>query len=101
MTKVIFKKLIDQIQVIDKYNHKYYEFGIDLFEGKFPIMEEVGTLADLLWKSHYNEQGQDWISWFIYENECGKAGLEAFDGDRLICQTVEELYDYVEQYRIR
>ena len=101
MTKELFKKIIEEIKLAQKYNHKYYKFGIDLYEGKYPIAEVHGIITDLFWESLYDVHGVDWINWFMWENDFGNNKMEAWDGDKLICQTVEELYEYIEQYRKR
>ena len=100
MTKELFKKIIEEIKLTQKYNHKYYKFGIDLYEGKYPIAEVYGRLTELFWGSLYSEYGVDWINWFMYENDFGKNKMKAWDGDKLICQTVDELYDFIEQYKL-
>ena len=100
MTKELFKKIIEEIKLAQKYNHKYYKFGIDLYEGKYPIAEVYGRLTDLFWDSLYSKTGVDYINWFMYENDFGKNKMKVWDGDKLICRTVDELYDFIEQYRL-
>ena len=37
----------------------------------------------------------------MYENDFGDKGLKAFDSDKnLICQDVDSLYDWIEQYKL-
>ena len=73
-----------------------YDVGIDLLEGKFATNSYVEKMLELSITSHYGEMGWDWVSWFIYENDYGQKGLEAWDGDDLICQTHLELHEYLE-----
>ena len=100
MNKEQFKKIIDQYKIFTGNAHEYYKFGVDLYESKFPIGIPVENMVHLFFMSIYNEDGLDWITWFMYENEFGEAKLDARDGDKLICQTVDDLYDYIEQYKL-
>lgn len=102
MTRELFKQAIAQLKVISDYTSQYDNFGIDLFESKYPIASEFGTFESLFWESHYDVEGRDWIYWFIYENDFGEGSLTANELDGTpICRTVDELYDYVEKYRIK
>ena len=101
MTKKEFKNIINLYKKYESYITEYSDFGIYLYEGKYPITEISTQIADLLWKEIYSEEGIDWINWFMYENDFGNRGLEAFDSDEnLICQDVDSLYDCIEQYKL-
>ena len=78
--------------------HKYYDLGIDLCEGKYSVVNNLYDCINKLFKQLYTKIGIDWIEWFIYENDYGLNKYEAYDDDKLICQTVEDLYDYIQQY---
>lgn len=99
MNREQFKEIINKLKLISEYSSEYYKFGIDLYGGKFPILDSVYSVISLLFEAIYSEEGYDWISWFCYENDFGLNGLEATDDDRPICQTVDELYDYIEQFK--
>ena len=101
MTKEEFKNIIDLYKKYESYITEYGNFGIYLYEGRYPIAEVSMQIADLLWKEIYSEEGIDWIFWFMFENDFGAKGLKAFDSDKnLICQDVDSLYDYIEQYKL-
>ena len=100
MNKEEFKEIINQYKIFNEYQHEYYKFGIDLYESQFPIGVPVENIVHLFFKTIYNEYGLDWIYWFMYENDFGNAEMEAYDGDKLICQTIDDLYDYIEQYKL-
>lgn len=71
------------------------KMGIDLIET--PLFDCFGRLFDLLIKTNYRTEGQDWINWFFFEK--GDTGLKAFDDKgREICRDFEELYSIVEDY---
>ena len=101
MTKEEFKNIIDLYKKYESCVTKYSDLGICLYEGKYPVAEVSMQIADSLWKEIYSEEGIDWINWFMYENDFGNNGLKAFDLDKnLICQDVDSLYDYIEQYKL-
>ena len=86
MNKELFKEIINEIEELNLYYDEYYRFGLDLFRGNCPVAELHSKLTSLFLKSIYTEEGLDWIEWFMYENDFGKSGLEAFDNETLICQ---------------
>jgi len=49
-----------------------YSIGFDFMEGKYKISEIFNSQFDCLMESHYNEQGVDWVNWFIFENDFGE-----------------------------
>ena len=101
MNKEQFKEIINQLKTISDYADKYYEFGIDLFEGQFPILNPAYKTIDLLLDQIYTQDGHEWIDWFCYENDFGEKQMEAYDENgKLICQTIDDLFDYIEQYKI-
>jgi len=101
MTREEFKNIINLYKKYEFCVTEYGNFGIYLYEGRYPIAEVSMQIADLLWKEVYSEEGRDWINWFMYENDFGDSELEAFDSDgNLICQDIDSLYDYIEQYKL-
>lgn len=100
MNKKLFNEILDKIKLFDSQVDEYYKFGVNLFEGTYPIAETSSLITEMFWRSIYSEKGSDCINWFIYENNFGDAGLEMWDNDNLVCQTVDDLYDYIEQYKI-
>lgn len=100
MTKEQFVKILENYKLINTRIHEYYEFGIDLIEVKHSPVEPIDAIINTVFSSVYNDLGIDWINWFMWENDFGKEGLEAFDDGKLICQTIEDLYDYVEKYKL-
>lgn len=49
-----------------------YSMGFDFVEGKFKLEENTSAMLNATLNSHFNEEGVEWIHWFIYENEWGK-----------------------------
>ncbi len=74
-----------------------YDIGFNLLDGKYPI-------SDILYKqlqtniiSVYGEEGLEWVEWFIFENNYGEQMLDAYDNNIRICDTIENLYLYLEK----
>ena len=92
-----FLSILDNYKAYCEAISDAYDVGIDLLEGKFATNSYVEKMLKLSIASHYGEMGWDWVSWFIYENDYGHRGLEAWDGDgNLICHTHKELHEYLE-----
>jgi hypothetical protein len=99
MNKEEFVKLLATYEKCLTNIHELYNVGVDVTESKYAL--PIEPIVDIILGSIYDENGVDWINWFIYETNFGKrAEMEAHDeyGAR-ICQTVEALYDFVEQYK--
>ena len=101
MTKEQFLELIKLLKTMSDNSEKYMKLGIDLYEGEHSVVEPAYRVIDLLLDSIYTVEGVDWFNWFCYENDFGEGCLVAHetDNETLICQTAEELYEYIEQYR--
>jgi len=67
----IFLRLIMTYKKAEENARQWHEFGIDLHEGKYPIAPYLYDIMEAGFESTYNEDGIDWISWFIFENEYG------------------------------
>ena len=95
MTYEEFNKIIDLQIVHSQKMDKLYKLNIDLIEA----FDEQEKVIDLLWKQVLTADGDDWLSWYLYEKD-GISGnprkdLDAHDGDVEICKDVKGLYDYL------
>ena len=59
-----YKKLLEDFLEL-------YQMGFDFMEGKYKLEEGVSRMLDATLNSHFDEQGVEWIHWFIYENDWG------------------------------
>ena len=66
-----FLSLLTTYKKVEENSSKWYEFGIDLHEGKYPIAPYLHEIMKAGFETTYNEEGIDWIDWFIFENEYG------------------------------
>lgn len=99
MTKEQFIEVIKfHKQSTDNLN-EYYKMGLDLLDNKNSPVEPLFKVINILFDSIYTEEGVEWISWYIYDNNYGEMGLTAFDGEIQICKNIDELYDYIQKYK--
>jgi hypothetical protein len=87
----LYKKYVDNTTELAK-------IGLNLDDSEYPLNVYVEKMLFTFIQAIYNEEGADWISWFIYENEYGNKGVAAWDKDNTpICYSIDSLYDYLEQ----
>lgn len=98
MKKEIFLLLLDTYKIALKELIELSDMGFDFFDGKYQLADRVDSIFEASMRSAYEQEAIGWIFWFVFENDFGEKKLEARDGDKLIGQTAEELYDYISQY---
>jgi len=60
-----YKKISDTISSL-------YDIGFDLMEGKFALTTPVEKTLEAAIKSHYGQEGWEWVEWFINESDYGQ-----------------------------
>jgi hypothetical protein len=111
-----YKKMLEDIS-------KLHDMGFDFMEGKFPLLSHTTWMFETAIKSHYGDEGWEWVNWFIYESNWGEIDFSehttyrinedgeseivdkgenskygAFDGDgNPICYSFETLWEYLEK----
>ena len=102
ITKEQFTKVIEDTLKLDKEYDRWDNFGINLWE--LPIGDIVANIAESIWDITFDEDGVDWINWWIYErpalfegDEVNKAYNE--DGSEIPTETVDDLWNIVEKFR--
>ena len=102
ITKEQCTKVIEDTLKLDKEYDRWDDFGINLWE--LPIGDAVANLAESIWDITFDEDGVDWINWWIYErpalfegDEVNKAYNE--DGSEIPTETVDDLWNIVEKFR--
>lgn len=99
MKRKEFKLLLSKLQEFQQKCDKLSNVGLDVYENECAIAPYAEFFFEEVLKQNWNRFGVDWITWFIYENDFGNKKLGAWDGSTLICQTVDELYNYCKQHR--
>ena len=95
MTSQDFIKIINYHKKHTERYNRLYSLGIDINE----IYESLELIQDILFKQIYTEEGLEWLYWFIYDNEYGTKGLEAFDENKNpICYSELSTWAYLEEH---
>lgn len=93
-----YKNFLDVLVKIHSYDEKIGNInamGIGLCDLGDPLYSAI----HLLLREIYNEEGVDWIYWFIYENNMGKKGVAAWNAkERPICYNTKSLHKYIEKH---
>ena len=102
ITKEQFTKVIEDTLKLNKEYDRWDDFGINLWE--LPIGDIIADLAESIWDITFDEDGVDWINWWIYErpalfegDEVNKAYNE--DGSEIPTETIDDLWNIVEKFR--
>lgn len=101
MEKCNFVAMINAIEKYDAEVERWNDFGIELYE--LPICELTWELINMYLEEVFNEDGVDWINWYIYERKSIFTGevLPCFDeeGKEFYVNTPEDLWKLVEQHQ--
>lgn len=101
MEKCNFVAMINAIEKYDAEVERWADFGIELYE--LPICELTCELINMYLEEMFNEDGVDWINWYIYERKSIFTGevLPCFDeeGKEFYVNTPEDLWKLVEQHQ--
>ena len=66
-----------------------HSIGFDLMEGKYQISPILDSQFNCFLKSHYDEEGVDWVNWFIFENDFGEKDWTKY---KTINRSKEEIF---------
>ena len=101
MEKCNFVAMINAIEKYDAEVERWADFGIELYE--LPSCELTWELINMYLEEVFNEDGVDWINWYIYERKSIFTGevLPCFDeeGNEFYVNTPEDLWKLVEQHQ--
>lgn len=94
MTYERFLKVLLSLQKEDKIIKNLYDNGVDLIN----FVDPYHTIISELIKEIYGEEGYDWFSWYVHDNEFGQGSLEAYDKSKKpICYSHESLWEYLNE----
>ena len=101
MEKCNFVAMVNAIERYDAEVERWADFGIELYE--LPICELTWEIINMYLEEVFNEDGVDWINWYIYERKSIFTGevLPCFDeeGKEFYVNTPEDLWKLVEQHQ--
>ena len=98
MTKELFTKMILEIQNFGNIVDRMCDvLGTNFFES--PLAEVGWDLINTLINSHFDEEGQDWINWRLYEKD-GNPELKAWDenDNEIPTETIDDLWNLVKDH---
>ena len=98
-----FLKVLLTYQKFEKDIDELYKIGFNLFDGKYKLLDLFYSTIIAMLSEFYNDEGIEWVEWFIFENEYGhKAWGEgkcgAYDeNNNPICCDFQSLWEYLEK----
>lgn len=97
MNKELFERLIKCTIECNEYINKLFELNIDLFNT--PIYTYGSIMLHEVLYTHFNEEGIEWIYWYLYEKD-GNPELKAFDkyDIEIPSETIDDLWNIVKDY---
>lgn len=94
MTLEAFKKVVSLLKKNSERDDKFYKLGIDIIN----LQDELHGVINILLKSHYSEEGEDMISWWLWESTEKFLYNEAGEKTNDLTE-VEAIWKYVEEIR--
>lgn len=99
ITKSLFIECIEKHKSQNKILDQLEELGFEIWDTS--VIEFGWQMFDVFIKSNFNEDGQDWINWWLYECDfCSDRKAWNEDGSEIPIETVDDLWNLVEKYRI-
>ena len=98
MTKEKFAEMILEIQNFNYQVDQWCEvLCSNLFES--PLVTSGWSLINKLIESNFDEEGQDWINWWLYEKD-GNPELKAWDenDNEIPTETIDDLWNLVKDH---
>ena len=98
MTKELFTKMILEIQNFGNIVDRMCDvLGTNFFES--PLAEVGWNLISMLINSNFDEEGQDWINWWLYEKD-GNPEMKAWDenDNEIPTETIDDLWNLVKDH---
>jgi hypothetical protein len=98
MTKELFTKMILEIQNFGNIVDRMCDvLGTNFFES--PLAEVGWNLINMLINNNFDEEGQDWINWWLYEKD-GNPELKAWDenDNEIPTETIDDLWNLVKDH---
>lgn len=72
---------------------KIYKLGVDLYN----LQDDLHHVISITLKSHYSEEGEDIISWWVWED--GDKTITYQDGSTRDINKIEDMWKYIEEIR--
>jgi hypothetical protein len=116
-----FEKLMNEYRKGSEMISELHSIGFDLMEGRYTLGESLYNIFISGLETHYTDNGVDWVTWFMFENEWGEKdwnkvpsykktedGVMVLDmdsdrygatdeDDNPICYDIKSLWEYIEK----
>lgn len=103
ITKDLFIDMIHCAESFEQEVDRWGDFGIEVYE--LPIGEIPWEMFTLWAKSHFDDEGHDWISWYLWERKSINTHevLPCYheDGTKFYVNTPDDLWDLVKDHRLK
>lgn len=103
LSKELFIRMMKTAEKFSAEVDRWNDFGIDVFE--LPIGELPWDMFSAWYESHFTPEGQDWITWYLWERKSYTTGeiLPCYDekGNEFYVNDLEHLWTLVESLRIK
>ncbi len=87
-----YKKLMEDFSEL-------YSMGFNFMDGKYELEENASRMLDATLNSHFDEEGVEWIHWFMYENDWGEKDWSIYDETgKPICYSFESTWEVVKEH---
>lgn len=96
----LFNDIISEVINFNENVDNWEELvGSGIFET--PMVQSGWKIIDFLILTNFNEEGQDWINWWLYDKG-GDPELKAWDEEdkEIPTETIDDLWNLVKDYRI-
>lgn len=102
INKDFFIGFIQIMEDYDKEVDNWMNLKIDFYETE--ISKYYSYLYNLFIKSHFDQNGKEWIDWYLYERVDIRTGevLPWYDeeGIKHICNNAEDLWEIVKNHKL-
>lgn len=102
-----FLKIIMTDKKFNSEISELYDIGFDFLEGKYKLSDLFGSVVETALRQSYDDDGMEWVYWFIYDNEYGQKDWGIKDNKPVygatnekgepICHSYESLWKYLEE----
>jgi hypothetical protein len=101
ITKELFIKLIEKVEKYQKEIDNLTNINFPIFD--MSIYEISQDIIDLTFKSHFNEDGVDWINWYLFERVSISGKIYPYydeNDNPVYVNTPEDLWNLVKDYQL-
>ncbi len=67
-----FLSLVMGFKKISEDCSELYDIGVNILDGKYSITTTAEKILSEVFTAEYGEEGWEWVSWFIFENNYGE-----------------------------